>query len=124
MLLNFQLNHGRAKNVACIVKREGDTGGEFVRPFIPNAHKIAQAFGRVFFGVDGFHRGQIPLAPLLAHIIGISFLDTAAVAEHNATQILGGRRADNISLKPLLDQIGNVAAMVHVGMGEDEDINF
>ncbi len=51
-------------------------------------------------------------------------LNFGAVAQHDGAQITGGVGANNVALEATFDQVGNVAAVVDVGMGQNQDVYF
>ena len=63
-------------------------------------------------------------AAFLIEPLHIVFLDEAAVGEHDAAQVLGGFGADDLSTEAELIEIRYQAAVVDMGMGEDDGVDF
>jgi len=55
---------------------------------------------------------------------GLHLLDMGTVLQHDAEQVAGGRRAENLPGKPGLDQPGQQAGMVDVGVGQQDEIQL
>ena len=64
------------------------------------------------------------LAAFLVEPLHIVFLDEAAVGEHDATQVLCGIGADDLSAESKFIEIRNKTAVVDMGVSEDDGIDF
>ena len=64
------------------------------------------------------------LAAFLVEPLHIVFLDETAVGEHDAAQVLGGFGANDLPTEAELIEIRYQAAVVDMGMGEDDSVDF
>ena len=78
------------------------------------------ASSTVYRGSTG---GSNPLA-LLVLPLGVHLLDVGRVLEHHRHQLGGEAGGDNLPLEPLLDQQGDAAGVVNVGVGDDHIVNI
>jgi hypothetical protein len=53
---------------------------------------------------------------VLVDELGILLVDVAAVAQHRGAEVARGKSADHIAAKTILDQIGDIAGVVDVGV--------
>ena len=91
---------------------------------VPNHAKMGHGRQGIFLGVDGLQRRFILFSALFIKIFDIIFLDVSRVAQHDIRQIDRGVGGVNFTFETLLDQVGNVATMVDVGMRENHRVNF
>ena len=64
------------------------------------------------------------LAAFLVEPFHIVFLDETAVGEHDATQVFRGFSTDNLTTEPQFVEIGDETAVVDMGVGEDDGVDF
>ena len=70
------------------------------------------------------HRRLPGTAALVVDVGDVAFLDVTRVQQHGAAQVAGGVGAVDSARETLFDQVGNIAAMVNMGVGEHHGINF
>ena len=92
-------------------------------PAVADGLKQVKRLDNVRRGVERFKGGLALFFAPLVYIFYVVFLNKGGVAQHNGAQISGGRGGPNGAAKALLHQRGNVAAVIDVGVGEDERIN-
>ena len=60
----------------------------------------------------------VPGVAVAVSLIGLAFLQVARIAQDDAAQILSGRRCDHLAAITLIDQPGQIAAVIKVGVGQ------
>ncbi len=78
----------------------------------------------VFLSKNGLQRGQALFAAFLVEPFHVVLLYEARVGEHDAAQVLGGRGAYHLPTEAQLVEIGDEAAVVDVGVSEDDVVDF
>ena len=63
-------------------------------------------------------------AAFLVEPLHIVLLDETAVGEHDAAQVLGSFGADDLTSEAQFVEIGDEAAVVDMGVGEDDNVDF
>ena len=88
-------------------------------------HRAEQRNGcqSILHGIERRHGRQALLAALFIHILHIPFVNMCRVFEHNICQIRAGISGIDWTMEALLDEVGQVAAMVNMRMGENHRIN-
>ena len=122
-LFDFQQDKSRAEDVSRVVVgelypvRNGDRA--------PDAYtdKEGQGVAGVFLGIDGFHRRLAPPFAPFVQVLDVHLLDIPAVQQHIGREVAGGRGTPDVAIEALLDQIGQLACVVDVGVAEDDCID-
>jgi len=84
---------------------------------------LAQAALRICARVNGLN-GWLPSArPLLVDVLGILLLNTAAVHEHVGGEVACAHCAPDVARKALLDEVGDIACVINMGMAEHNRLN-
>jgi len=109
--------------VTGIVKSHSDGAGNLQRALVTDAHKLLQAPLGILDGIQWLHRQQILLLTLFVDKLDVRFLNVPRIPQHDAAQIAGGVGAEDMPAKAVFDQIGNVAAVIYVSMGKNEDVD-
>ena len=102
--------------MAGIVKGEGDAGQNLSRPVVAQPHEVFQTFDGIFHVVDGLNWRQMLAFAARIQVANILFLNLGAVAQHDGAQVAGGVGADNVAAEAAFDQVGDVTAVVDVGV--------
>ena len=107
----------RAQDVARPVPGRLDPVAQVQRPVeLDGAHE-RQGLGHVADAVQG--QGLlVAREPVLVGEVGVPLLQVRRVAQDDLGERLGGVRAPDRAAEPVLDQAGQVAGVVHVGVGE------
>ena len=81
------------------------------------ANELKSRLG-VGHGVQGLHR--LPAGPLALLVLplGVALLDVGGVPQHDGHELPGETGGDDLAVKALLDQQGDAAGVVDVGMGD------
>jgi len=126
VLLDAHVDDRRAQNVAGLAERRGDAVGDLYGRLVP--HPLEQGPGRLGVGGcierdDGIRTfASLPLVSF-ALIFGVFFLEPGGV-QHDDAGDLGGRGgAVHRSGESLLDQLGQQAAMVQMGVGQEHRVD-
>ena len=78
----------------------------------------------VLLGVDRLQGGQPLAAAFLVEPYHIVLLNEAAVGQHDVAEVLCGVGADHLTAEAELIEIRYQSAMVDVGMGDDDGVDF
>ena len=93
-------------------------------PISFNRRKISQACLRIVHRVQRFDI-FFPLPSVFSSLpLGIHLLDMGGIPEHYLTQFSRRRRCNDFTPESIPDQFGNSPAVINVGMGQDQGINF
>ena len=76
---------------------------------------------RVRHGVEGFRPGGSGALALAVFPLGVLLLDVGGVQQHDLQQLGGEAGGEDAALEALLDEHGNPAGVVDVGVG-DQDV--
>ena len=85
--------------------------------------KLTHAVDRIRFGVKRQRRLMLGIAVFISEK-GVFFLNMTAVWKQDATQSAGAGRRMNASFEALAYQQGDIAAVVQVGMRENDSVNL
>jgi len=72
--------------------------------------------------VEGFNRRKVLPEAFLIDVLNIFFLNVGTVAQQSDSEVMSGRRAINGAAKSPVYQVGYIAAVVNVGMGEEKKV--
>ena len=112
------LHAGGAQQVARVHKADFDAVGDLQLLPVLAGDNVAQGLFHVHNGVKGFYwRFARPLA-LLVFPGRVALLDVGGVPQHDGQQLRRQPGAVDVAGKALLDQQGDAAGMVDVGMGD------
>jgi len=75
-------------------------------------------------GVKRLDERQSLFFILPVHIPGIHLLQGCGVGQHGAAKVSGGRCGEDAAGKALLDQHGQLAAVVEMGMRENDGVDL
>jgi hypothetical protein len=118
---------GRAHDMAGLVKGRLDAGDRFEGRFVVVRDELGQRLLHVAHAVErliepAFVLPAIP-APGAVQPFGVLLLDVRGVEEHRAAQISGRGRGVDRPLEPASNQERDRAAMIDVGVGEDQRVD-
>ncbi len=102
----------------------GDTRDDFLFLLVPERSKLWHRHDRIFLSVDWFLVAQTLFPTFFIDVFDIVFLDVPGIAQHDVRKVNTGIGGINRSAEALFDQVGNVAAVVDVGMAEDHRVNL
>jgi hypothetical protein len=107
--------------VAGLGKRARQAGQDHERAVVADRHELAEGGRGVLLGVV---RLDLVVGVLPVPVLGVFLLNPAAVLEHDGSQVAGRRRRVDRPGKALLDQVRQVAAVVDVGVAEDDRLQL
>lgn len=119
----IQGDDGRAQQMPGVIQGQGDSRQQLVRLFIADAPEIEEALGGVVSGVDRFDGGLAGFAALPVDVLHVFFLDMAAVREHGPAEVQGGRGAEDLAPETPLQQVGNIAGVVDMGVRQHHGVH-
>ena len=118
VILDIELNHGGAEDMAGVGEAEPQGGRKFVPVGSFEWLEQLDDAADVVLAIKRFDGGPIGRATAVAlEVAGILLLDMQAVAEHDGGQVGRRRRTVNRTPKTGPKQAREIAAMVDVGMG-------
>ena len=123
VFLDPEFQDGRAQDVSRVSKAGPNAGLDIQSLITLNGVKAPKTCLGIGNGVEG-----IDLSPVLPLVFSalpfrIHLLNVGRIQEHDFTQLRRGRRGDDTTLKPVLDQFGNLAAVINVGVGQKEGLH-
>jgi len=121
--LQRDFRHARSQNVGGGSEAESQFRGEPNRFADLDRLEILERILRLVEVVQRQCRAVLRLSRLVVEI-RVFFLQMAGVGQDDSAEIDGGRRGVDGSAKPLFDQSRNPAAVIEVGVREDDRINF
>ena len=124
VLLQPQFHAGRTQQVAGVHEPQLHPGAQVHDLAILRRGDVGGHLGRVLHCVQGLHRRPAGPLALLVLPLGVHLLDVGRVLEHHRHQLGGEAGGDNLPLEPLLDQQGDAAGVVNVGVGDDHIVNI
>ncbi len=77
----------------------------------------------ILHAIERRHGRQALFAALFIHVLHIPFVNMCRVFEHNICQIRAGVSGIDWTVEALLDEVGQVAAVVNMRMGEHHSID-
>jgi hypothetical protein len=108
--------------VTGVHKPGGDAGNGLEGFIVIERLELAADLGCVQLGVKRFDRRLAALGAFLVDELGVVFLDVTGIPQHDIGQAGGGGGGEDRTCEAALDQVGQVAAVVNVGMGQDDCI--
>ncbi len=114
----------RTENVPGIAERDGDAVRDRKRPLVADGDELVQRFLGIGNGVKRFDRRKFFLRALFGDKRGVVHLDVRGVHEHDAAQVARGEGAMDVAGVALLDQVRQVARVIHVRVAQDDGVNL
>ena len=118
-----QLGAGRAQQVPGVGEAELDVVIDLNLLAVFTHHQVSEGALHIGQGVQGLHRGTSGPLALLVFPLGVTLLDVGGVPQHNVQQLGGEAGAVDVAAKSLLDEQGNAAGVVNVGVGDNDVLN-
>ena len=118
-----QGDHRRAEQVAGVDERRLQTAVDFLP--IAVQHDLEAAQQRLVSAVAAVVQRlyfRLAFLPFTVEVGGVLFLDLGRIAEHDGGEGRG-RRAEERPAKALADEVRQVAAVVDVGVAEDDGVD-
>ncbi len=122
-VVHVEHDQGRPQHVPGVVEGQGDARRDLIGALVADADELLQAGQGVGHGVDRLQRRQVVAAALLVQIGHVRLLNLGAITQHDAAQVARGRGGDDVAGEAIADEAGDVAAVVDVGVGEDERVH-
>ena len=119
-----QLDAGRAQQVAHVGKAGLHPGRKLHPLVIVHPHEQADSRLGVLDGVVRFHRRQAGAGVLAVFPLGLRLLDVGGVPQHDVAQPAGGAGGVDLAPVALLGQQGQMAAVVDVGVGQQNAVDL
>ena len=117
-----QLRHRRAEDVPRVHEAQPDVRRHVMRRLVGDDDAL---LGHAMGVRTAVQRRRSCVRPVNdAGNYGVVFVDAGRIAEHHGRQVARGRRAVDRPGKALVNQVGKVAAVVHVGVTEDHGVDF
>ena len=126
VLLSLDLQHRRAQDVARLTKHDRDVLGDRLALIVRNRFQQFECLVHVpvveqRFGLEA---ARTAFAPMPLFLVGDVFcLNMCRIAQHDLDQIGCGRRAINGAFETVSHQSGNQAAMVNMGVRQQQGID-
>ena len=124
VLEDVQRHLRRAKDVPGFHQASGHARHGLERLVVIHGMEVHRHFGGIFLGVERLDGRLAGLQAFPVNIFRIRFLDMTGVHQHDVCQVSGGVRAVNRALVAVPDQVGQVAAVIDVGVREDQGIDL
>ncbi len=122
LLLQFEHNAGRAQDVAGL-HQAGDDARHGLEGLVVGVHHQMIGHRRgIGCRVQRLDRLETLALALLVEVLDIGFLDVARVAQRQVGQVHRGGRGVDRSTEALPHQVRQVAAVVDVGVREDDGV--
>ncbi len=120
---HIDLYGGSAQDMAGLEEGNLDAIGDRHLALETDADKLVEARLHILLRVQRLHWRQTVALALLVDILNILLLDVAAVHEHKGAEVARGKRAPDVAAIALFRQIGNIPAVVDVGVAQDHCID-
>jgi len=122
VLLDFQFDQCRAEDVAGVVEGGADPRDDLERPLVGDGLEKAHEALDVGEDVKGLEGILALAAALLVDVFHVARLEVGGVPEHDVAEVHGGGRGIDRPAVATASQGGQVAAVVYVGVGEDDGV--
>ena len=123
ILLDIQHHRGRAEDVPRIHQAGTHARERCKAGIVVNRVKVRVNPLGILDGVQRLD-SRLAVGAAFVQVRGIRFLDVARVAQHDIRQLGGSRGCIDWPAKAALHQVGQVAAVVDMGVGEHGCIDF
>ena len=121
-LADFEFDNRRSQDVPRRDEPHADIGGQFM-PLV-KVQRLNQSHD-IFGILRGIQRlDQILASPLAVEVLGVLLLNVGGILEHDVRDVSGGIGAEDRAVEPGLVESRQVAAVIDVGMGENDRIEF
>ena len=117
------LDAGRTQEVADVRKAAANPLGHVHHGAVVTGHKQGESPLSVVHVVHGFHRRAPGPLGFAAFPFRVLHLDVGAVPEHDLAQLRGDAGGEDLSLKTVFIEEGDIPRMVDVGVGQQEEVN-
>ena len=91
-------------------------------PVLAGGHELPHPLG-ILDGVERVHMGRAGPLALAVFPLGVLLLDMGRVQQHDVQQLGGEPRGEDLPLKALLDEHGDPAGVVDMGVGHQQVID-
>ncbi len=119
VVVDFDLDHCGSEDVAGVTKTGLDTGGNLLGLLVSQGSKKVETSFDILAGIEGDYRvfalSALAFVPF-ALVASIFFLDVGRIEQDNFGYLGGSRGAVDFAGKSVLDQLGQVAAVVEMGV--------
>ena len=115
---------GRAEDVTGVDEGEGDAFGDGERAMVADGDELAEDVFGVGEGVAGREEFLIVAFSVFVEPLDVHFMDVCGVGEHDATEVAGGGGGVDVAVEAVVAELGEVAAVVDVGVGEDNAVDL
>ena len=119
-LADIKINERRAEDMTCIVELHRHLALNVELFVVGDTDEAAHTGLSVLLVVDGLHRFEPLRLALLVEGDGILLLNAARVGQHDGTEVARGGRAEHRATEAQFVDIGYQAAVVDMGVTEDE----
>lgn len=114
-----KVDHGRTEQVSGLVEGGVDAGSHLEGSVIRDGFEAKEGAVDVGSLVEGFDL-RFARSPLTIEILGIFFLNFGGIAEHHGDQGACGRSAVDRAEEALLDEVGQIATVIDMGVAEQD----
>ena len=122
LALDIQADVGGAQDVTCGVEAHREAGRDLDVAFMVMSLQLLQAATGVLFRIERSRLLVLRVA-LARGVLRLFFQQVPAVGKQQAAQRHAAVGAVDPAAEPLLDECGQVARMVQVGVGQDHRID-
>jgi hypothetical protein len=122
-LLHPEDDDRRTEDVAGVPEGERHPGQELQRAIIAEAHELPEGPLRLLPAVEGLDRRRVVLRALAVQVLGVVRLDVRAVEEEDSAEVARGVGRVDRAVESILAERGDIAAVVDVGVGENETVD-
>ena len=119
-----QLHTGGAQQMARVHEAQADSFAQIYQLVVlTGGHQLQGRLG-VCDGVEGLHRRPARPLALLVLPLGVGLLDVSGVPQHDGHELPRQAGGNDLAVEALLDQQGNAAGVVDVGMGDNDIVDI
>lgn len=115
---------GGAEDVTGIGESEADTVADGNGAVIVDGNELADSVFGFGGGIERLNRGKTLFGAFLGNEFGVMDLDIGGIFEHDTGEVTRGGGAVDMAVKAVVAKVGEVSAMIDMGVAENDGVNF
>lgn len=123
MIFDVQDDLSGAEDVTGIDKGEGHAFSDREGAMIANGDELAEDVFSVDEIITGSEQGLVLAFAVFVQPLDVHLMDVSGIRKHDAAQVAGGRGGVNVTVEAVVVQLGEITAVVDVGVREHDAVD-
>jgi len=124
VVVDVEYDLGGAEDVACINEGELHAIGDEHGALVAEGDELPEAVLGIDHGVVRREEREVIALPVAVQPGDVAFMDVGGIGEHDAAQVARGGGGVDVAGEAALREVREIAAVVDVGVGEDDAVDL